>query len=134
MAAEKNFENKVKKYLLESGCWILKYWGGASYTKSGIPDLLVCCSGMFIGIELKSPSGKPTELQIYNLRKIDEAGGYGILLYPKDFDLFRQMVDNLIMMEKYRMHQAQDHTAGYDHFRQIRKEWEEKLSVTVQVN
>ena len=41
MAAEKNFENRVKKYLDEYGCWWLKYWGGAAYTKSGIPDLLV---------------------------------------------------------------------------------------------
>lgn len=43
MAAEKNFENKVKKFLKENGCWILKYWGGAAFTRSGIPDLLVCC-------------------------------------------------------------------------------------------
>jgi hypothetical protein len=41
VAAEKNFENRVKKYLDEYGCWWLKYWGGAAYTKSGIPDLLV---------------------------------------------------------------------------------------------
>lgn len=43
MAAEKNFEEKVKKYLKENGCWFLKYWGGGGFTKSGIPDLLVCC-------------------------------------------------------------------------------------------
>ena len=43
MAAEKNFENRVKKYLDEYGCWWIKYWGGAAYTKSGIPDLLVNC-------------------------------------------------------------------------------------------
>ena len=40
MAAEKNFENKVKKFLKDKGAWVLKYWGGAAYTKSGIPDLL----------------------------------------------------------------------------------------------
>ena len=45
MAAEKNFENRVKKYLDEYGCWWLKYWGGAAYTKSGIPDLLVSSDG-----------------------------------------------------------------------------------------
>lgn len=51
MAAEKNFENRVKKYLDEYGCWWLKYWGGAAYTKSGIPDILCCSDGMFLGIE-----------------------------------------------------------------------------------
>ena len=92
MAAEKNFEEKVKQFLKESGCWNLKYWGGGGYTKSGIPDLLVCCKGRFMGVELKGPNGKPTELQIYHLREIDKAGGLAVLLYPKDFDLFKRLV------------------------------------------
>lgn len=95
MAAEKNFENKVKKFLKESGCWFLKYWGGAAYTKSGVPDLLVCCNGHFVGVEVKAERGKPSELQIYNLRKIDEAGGYGILLYPEDFEQFKGFIEHL---------------------------------------
>ncbi len=64
MAAEKNFENRVKKYLDEYGCWWLKYWGGAAYTKSGIPDILCCSDGMFLGIEVKAPNGKPSILQL----------------------------------------------------------------------
>ena len=97
MAAEKNFENRVKKFLKDKGCWILKYWGGAAYTKSGIPDLLVCCNGRFIGIELKSPTGKPSDLQLYNLREISKAGGIGFVLYPKDFEQFKQFIDNLTL-------------------------------------
>lgn len=69
MAAEKNFENKVKTYLKNYGCWFLKYWGGASYTKSGIPDLLVSSDGFFLGIEVKADKGEPSLLQLYNLRK-----------------------------------------------------------------
>lgn len=94
MAAEKNFEEKVKKYLKENRCWFLKYWGGGGFTKSGIPDLLVCCKGWFMGVEIKAPNGKPSDLQIYNLRKIDSAGGRAILLYPKDYDLFKRLVNN----------------------------------------
>ncbi len=94
MAAEKNFENRVKDFLKENGCWFLKYWGGAAYTKKGIPDLLVCCKGRFIGLELKAPNGKPSDLQIFNLRGIDRAGGLAVLLYPKDYDLFKQLVDD----------------------------------------
>jgi hypothetical protein len=92
MAAEKNFENKVKKFLKEKGCWILKYWGGAAFTKSGIPDLLVCCKGHFIGVELKAPKGKPSDLQIYNLREIDKSGGYAVLLYPDQWELFQNFI------------------------------------------
>ena len=94
MAQEKNFEERVKKYLKENGCWFLKYWGGGGFTKSGIPDLLVCCKGWFIGVEVKGPDGKPSDLQIYNLRKIDSAGGRAILLYPKDYDLFKRLVED----------------------------------------
>lgn len=96
MAAEKNFENKVKKFLEEKNCWFLKYWGGAAYTKSGIPDLLVCCNGFFLGVEIKAPKGKPSPLQIHNLKQIHEAGGLAILLYPDNFTLFQNMVDCLI--------------------------------------
>ena len=68
MAAEKNFENKIKGFLKDHGCWFLKYWGGAAYTKSGIPDILACCNGKFLGIEVKAKNGKPSELQLYNLK------------------------------------------------------------------
>ena len=70
MATEKQFENKVKKFLDEQGCWFIKYWGGAAYTKSGIPDLLICCNGYFLGVELKGEHGKPSELQLWNIEKI----------------------------------------------------------------
>lgn len=92
MAAEKQFEMKVKKFLKSKGCWLLKYWGGASYTKSGVPDLLVSCSGRFMGIELKAPNGRPSPLQIVNLREIDRSGGFAILLYPDDYALFQNLV------------------------------------------
>lgn len=95
MPSEKQFENQVKKFLKDEGCWFLKYWAGATYTKSGIPDLLVCCNGYFIGVEVKAPKGKPSELQLYNLRKINEAGGIGFVLYPKDFDLFKKLIQKL---------------------------------------
>lgn len=93
MAQEKQFEEKVKAYLKEHGCWFLKYWGGGGYTKSGIPDILVCCKGWFIGVEVKAANGKPSDLQVYNLRKIDTAGGRAILLYPKDFDMFKRLIE-----------------------------------------
>lgn len=96
MAQEKRFENAVKDLLKSYGCWFLKYWGGGEFTKAGVPDILACVNGKFLGIEVKAPNGKPSELQLYNLRKIDEAGGYGILLYPKDFTLFRRLIWDIV--------------------------------------
>lgn len=88
MAQEKIFENKVKKYLSDHGAWYVKYWAGAKFTKEGVPDVLACVNGAFYAIELKAPNGKPSVLQLVTLRKIRQAGGYGILLYPDDYDGF----------------------------------------------
>lgn len=93
MAAEKNFENKVKKYLSDHGYWYIKYWAGAQFTKEGIPDILACIDGKFFAIEIKAANGKPTIIQLVNLRKIRQAGGIGILLYPKDFEQFKAYIE-----------------------------------------
>lgn len=95
MAEEKNFENKVKRFLKDQGCFIIKYWGGGQFTKSGIPDILICCKGYFIGVEVKASKGIPSPVQIENMKRIREAGGYGILLYPKDWDYFKHFIEHL---------------------------------------
>ena len=97
MAQEKNFEQKVKAVLKNEGCYFLKYWGGGFYTKEGVPDLLVCCAGQFMGIEIKAADGKPTLLQLKNLEQIRNAGGWGILLYPKDFDQLKTWIQNRVV-------------------------------------
>lgn len=95
IAAEKNFENKIKKYLESRGAWFVKYWAGAQYTKSGIPDILACINGYFVGIEVKAPNGTPSELQLYNIHAINVAGGFAFVLYPSKFDEFKKFVDDL---------------------------------------
>jgi Holliday junction resolvase len=94
MAAEKNFENRLKKFLEDEGCWFVKFFANA-YTKSGVPDILCCCHGYFLAIEVKAPKGKPSELQKWNIQKIIEQGGYGVILYPDQFDDFKEMVIHL---------------------------------------
>jgi hypothetical protein len=91
MAAEKNFENRLKTFLESEGCWFVKFFANA-YTKSGIPDLLVCCNGYFVAVEVKAPNGKPSELQKMNIRKINKEQGYGIVLYPDQFDNFKDII------------------------------------------
>ena len=46
----------------------------------GVPDFLVCLRGRFIGIEAKAGKGKPTALQLSNLRRIYEAGGTALVI------------------------------------------------------
>ena len=88
-----NFENKIKTYLKSIGAYFIKTHGDR-FSKIGVPDLIVCYKGLFIGIELKAPNGKPSELQLYNLREIEKSGGISYLLYPKDFEKFKKDLES----------------------------------------
>lgn len=91
MTSEKQFENQVKKWLKEHGAWFLKTWGGG-YQRNGIPDLLICWKGKFIGIELKTDIGKPSPLQLYELNEIEKAGGIALILRPKTWEDYKKFL------------------------------------------
>lgn len=84
----------MKQFLKDEGCYLVKHFANA-FTKSGIPDLLVCCNGYFVGIEIKATNGKPSPLQIHNLKHIEKAGGFAILLYPQDYEMFTRFIKSL---------------------------------------
>lgn len=52
----------------------------SGYGSAGIPDLVACIKGKFIGIECKANGGKPTALQEKNLMQIVSNGGYAFLV------------------------------------------------------
>lgn len=120
MAEEKNFENQVKRFLKDQGCWFFKYWGGGIYTKSGIPDILICCKGRVVAVEVKATKGTPSPVQISTLREIRKAGGYGILLYPKDQDYFYHFIENLKCGNDF------EKDLSYDHLDLTYQKWLEK--------
>lgn len=95
IAAEKNFENRIKTFLKDEGAWFIKYWAGSQFTKSGVPDILACVNGYFVAIEVKGPNGKPSELQLHTIKKIREAGGFAIVLYPSGFEKFKKFILDL---------------------------------------
>lgn len=100
LAAEKVFENKIKKYLDSlPNCWYFKFWAGP-YSKSGIPDIIALINGKFVGIEVKGPKGVASELQKRNIRLINKCGGYGVILYPKDFEQFKREVEKFYVDKK----------------------------------
>ena len=79
MAGEKNFENKIKKFLKDRGCWYVKYFANRN-TRAGVPDILACVNGRFVAIEVKAENGKPTELQKWNVEQIKKCGGLAVIL------------------------------------------------------
>jgi hypothetical protein len=56
------------------GIYLVKIHGGP-YQESGIPDMVGCYQGRFIGIELKIEGNVPTEKQKDHLRRIEISGG-----------------------------------------------------------
>lgn len=93
--SEKRFEMQVKQFLRSKGCWVLKTWSNG-VQRDGVPDLLVCCNGYFLGVELKAQHGMPSELQKWNIDEIRKAAGIGIILYPDHFEAFKALVELLL--------------------------------------
>lgn len=81
---ETGFVQSLRTLLEEEfgGFWF-KYWGGP-LSDSGIPDLLGCTEGTFLGIEAKYDTNTPSPIQIYVLRKIIVAGGIAFPTRCKD--------------------------------------------------
>jgi len=77
---EKTIENQIKKWLESQGYWWMKVHGDM-FQKSGVPDILACINGKFVGIEVKRPGGVVSELQKYNIEKIQAAGGVAFVAY-----------------------------------------------------
>ena len=95
MASEKNFENKIKKFLKEQNCYYIKYWGGGQFTKSGVPDLLICCNGYFVAVEVKAENGKPSDLQLWNIEQIKKSGGIAMVVKPSDYENIKKVIEKL---------------------------------------
>ena len=87
MAGEKNFENRLKKWLEAEGIYPLgepvdrmsappcgfyeMRWGGSRYVKSGLPDMRITVKGIALEVELKATNGTPSVLQKRNIRQIN---------------------------------------------------------------
>ena len=95
-AEEKNLENKIKRWLKDHGCYYIKYWAGAIYTKSGVPDIIACVNGYFVAIEVKSNRGKVSKLQEYTLRTIRRSKGYSVVVFPKNWIYIQKQLEELL--------------------------------------
>lgn len=89
---EKVVQSKIKSYLESKGAYVVKV---IQASKSGVPDLLVCYKGLFIGIEVKRPSTKNnvSKLQVHNLNLIRAAEGTAIVAW--DVDMVKELLEDL---------------------------------------
>jgi Holliday junction resolvase len=66
--------------------------------RAGIPDIVACHGGRFIGIECKAGDNKPTALQERELNRILEAGGEAFVINEENIE---QLREELIWMNKH---------------------------------
>lgn len=76
--SEKDITRSIRDFLrLQRGVWFMKVLGGLGQ-RPGIPDLLLCYRGRFIGVEVKKEGGKLSDNQRREAAAIREAGGLWI--------------------------------------------------------
>lgn len=86
MTPEAAVKLKIHAALKAQGAYAVNYIGGL-HANNGTPDILVCLNGRFIGIEAKAGGNKPTELQLHNLKRIEEAGGLALVINETNLEL-----------------------------------------------
>jgi Holliday junction resolvase len=95
MAVTKVTEKWVKKQvtlkLKEMGAYYF-FPVASGFMSSGVPDIVACWKGNFLGIECKANGNRPTALQIKNLVDIEKAGGKSILIDETNVELLELII------------------------------------------
>jgi len=89
---EKKVKDAVKKILNSHNAYYFSPVTGGFGT-SGIPDIVACIKGKFIGIETKAGKGKPTALQEKNLMNIMNTGGIAVLVNEGGVETLKMFLD-----------------------------------------
>lgn len=88
-------EAKVKAKIKD----LLKKYGvyyampiGTGYGNSGVPDFLCCAGGHFLAIEAKANGGKPTALQLKNIKQINDGGGTAVVIDETNLTMLEAVI------------------------------------------
>lgn len=91
---EKKVKDQVTKLLSNMGAyWFYPVMGG--YGSSGVPDIVACYRGTFVGIECKAGGNIPTALQMKNLNQIATAGGFAVVINETNIDELQEVFNRI---------------------------------------
>ena len=94
---EAKVKDRVKKILKTQGAYYTMPVA-SGFGNAGVPDILACLRGRFIGIECKANGGRPTALQLSNLKQIREAGGVAIIVDETNISTFVEILDKILII------------------------------------
>jgi hypothetical protein len=92
---EKKVKQRVVAQLKELGAYYF-YPTTGGFGSSGVPDVVCCYQGRFIGIECKAGKGKTTALQDKNLKEISEAGGLAMVVNEENVEQITAVLTDLL--------------------------------------
>lgn len=78
MQPEARITKAIRLHLESIGAFVFKVHGGPQMM-AGLPDLIACYKGYFIGIEVKQPGNGPSERQKFVMQQIKRAKGICIV-------------------------------------------------------
>ena len=81
---ESQLVQSIRKYLATVPNTFFWKEHGGQYGTAGIPDIIVCYNGHFIGLEVKVGNNKPTVLQTATINQIRKAGGTAVVVRSVD--------------------------------------------------
>lgn len=96
MTPEAKVKKQVVAVLKEHGAYYF-YPVTGGYGRSGVPDIVACWKGRFIGIECKAGDNTTTPLQEKNLREIKDCGGIALVITEKDVEWFKTVMQNNLL-------------------------------------
>ena len=75
---ESKIQKEILAYLRRNKIFHIRFQAQSNI--NGVPDIICCYKGLFIGLELKQENGRATELQKKKLEAINNAGGIGRII------------------------------------------------------
>lgn len=91
---EKKVKDKVVKQLKEQGIYYF-FPATHGFGRSGVPDIICCAKGIFLGIECKAGTNKPTALQEKEMQSIRDAGGRTIIINEESLTMLGDFLKEL---------------------------------------
>lgn len=94
MTPEAKVKKKAVQILKQHGAYYF-YPVTGGYGRSGVPDIIACYKGRFIGIECKAGTNKPTALQQKNLTDIETADGVALVVNEENIEEVCRTLENI---------------------------------------
>lgn len=94
MKNERDVKRVLKRGLDKHGIWHTSPYQ-AGMTQYGVPDVLACANGFFVGLECKFGNNTPTKHQTRQMDAIKNSGGMAFIVNETNVSLIVSMLADI---------------------------------------